>query len=362
MKYLKKFSAYDKLLKRRRIFKNKMKREYTNKRINKAGEMLKKYSLDNEFIKEDIDIINSWREAHSLALEELVSLTKKRVKQVGGQMTVVSRLKKLESIKLKLELAENMQLSRMQDIGGCRVIVEDTKKIFHILNRIQKFHGGFELTKIDDYIQKPKDSGYRGVHFTFQANTKKDEYKILLELQFRTRLQHAWATAVEIAGLFNKASFKSNQSNGKDEWLEFFKMVSYLFAYEEFIGMPNEEKVVQLANNIKRFEKMYSFIRRLKSYNITYNLMNKNESDKEYFLLELNLSNGLLNVYPFSKEKLEVAQAQYFYIESMNNPVINAVLVSASTFKSIENGYLNYFANSAYFIKEYTRIIRKYTR
>lgn len=360
MKDLKKNSYCANLFARRYRFKKKMKREYTNKRINKAGQVLKTHNIDDLSIKEDVDIINSWREAHSFALEELVKLTEKRVKQVGGKMTIVSRLKKIESIKLKLELADNMQLSRMQDIGGCRIIVEDKKKLYYLIKRIQKFHGGFELTKVDDYIQCPKSSGYRGVHFTFQARTKEDEYKILLEMQFRTHLQHAWATAVEIAGLFNNTAFKSNQSNGKDEWLEFFALVSYIFAYEEFGDFKNREIVVQLVNNIKKFERANNFIRKLKSYNITYQIMNDNEPDKEYFLLTLNLSNGLLNIYPFSKDSVEEAQARYFKIEAQNNPFINAVLVSASTFKSIEDGYLNYFANSAYFIKEYNRIIKKY--
>jgi DNA-binding CsgD family transcriptional regulator len=53
-----------------------------------------------------------------------------------------------------------------------------------------------KLLPIDDYIIKPRSSGYRGVHLIYSYFSDKNEtYNGLkVELQFRSPLQHAWAT------------------------------------------------------------------------------------------------------------------------------------------------------------------------
>lgn len=361
MKKFDKFVLCDTLKPWRETFKTKMKRVHTNKRIDRAGENLAKFDINDECVKEDIKIINEWREAHTLALENLVDLVQKRAKQVGGKTTLVSRLKKMESIKLKLTLAKNSQLSRMQDIGGCRLIVEDIKKLPFMFSRIAKFHKGFDLVKIDDYISTPKPNGYRGVHFVFKDRTKDDEYKILLELQLRTHLQHSWATAVEIAGLFNNSAFKSNQSNGHDEWMDFFKLVSYLFEYDEKGGVKNK-KIEEAIYFLKKFERDFNFIRKLKGYNISTKFINEYGKGNEHFLLVLNLEKGILNIHGFNKNQLEQAQQLYFDYEAKNDGNMNVVLVSASKFSNIKDGYLNYFADSNYFIRKYNELIKKYSR
>ena len=46
-------------------------------------------------------------------------------------------------------------------------------------------------------------------------------------MQIRTAIQHSWATAVEMVGLFRKESLKSGF--GDIKWLRFFELVSELF-------------------------------------------------------------------------------------------------------------------------------------
>jgi hypothetical protein len=55
-----------------------------------------------------------------------------------------------------------------------------------------------------NYIEKPKPDGYRGVHLIIKyRSTAKREYKDQnIEVQIRSRLQHAWATAVETCETF----------------------------------------------------------------------------------------------------------------------------------------------------------------
>lgn len=66
--------------------------------------------------------------------------------------------------------------------------------------------------------------GYRRIHLIYRYhNDKVPHYNGLqLELQLRTRLQHAWATAVETMGTFLGLALKSGQ--GEDQWRSFFEV------------------------------------------------------------------------------------------------------------------------------------------
>lgn len=86
----------------------------------------------------------------------------------------------------------------------------------------------------NDYIQNPKESGYRSYHMVYQFQSDdNDTYNknILIEIQFRTKLQHIWATAVEMMGIFTKSKLKS--SIGDEDILRFFVLISSLFAQRE---------------------------------------------------------------------------------------------------------------------------------
>ena len=54
---------------------------------------------------------------------------------------------------------------------------------------------------------------------------------MLIEVQFRTKLQHTWATAVEMMGIYTKSNLKSSQGN--KDILRFFLLVSSIFAMIE---------------------------------------------------------------------------------------------------------------------------------
>ena len=62
--------------------------------------------------------------------------------------------------------------------------------------------------------------------------TKRETWNGLkVELQFRSKLQHVWATAVETVGAFTRQALKS--SRGQAEWLRFFALMSSHIARTE---------------------------------------------------------------------------------------------------------------------------------
>jgi ppGpp synthetase/RelA/SpoT-type nucleotidyltranferase len=101
----------------------------------------------------------------------------------------------------------------MQDIGGLRAVVREVDYVYKLRDLLLKGRFLHKLVREDDYIRKPKASGYRSLHLVYRyANKYAPEYTGLqIEIQLRTELQHIWATAVETMGIILKQSLKSDE-------------------------------------------------------------------------------------------------------------------------------------------------------
>jgi putative GTP pyrophosphokinase len=110
----------------------------------------------------------------------------------------------------------------MQDIGGCRAILPDIAACYKVQARLRKRNG---FDREVDYIDKPKSSGYRGIHVI----VKYDERRI--EVQLRTRAMHEWAIAVERLGFRMGDELKSG--GGPAEVTLWLLFVSQAMAIEE---------------------------------------------------------------------------------------------------------------------------------
>ena len=160
-----------------------------------------------------------------------------RAKKVDPRADIVQRIKRRSSIEQKLRLYHGMDLARMQDIGGCRAVVRTVRTVDRLLELYAVGETQHELLKQDDYIwEKPgghDQSGYRGVHLIYKYwSDKKPEYNGLrIEVQMRSKLQHAWATTVETVGTFTRQALKS--SRGEADWLRFFALMGSALALRE---------------------------------------------------------------------------------------------------------------------------------
>lgn len=100
---------------------------FSKGQVDKAGEELidddETKSSDLEEIEQMLAVINNWRAAHSYPLLAVRMTLTGRAKRVDDRAIVAQRLKRLSSISIKLHRNENMALSQMQDIGGCRAVV-----------------------------------------------------------------------------------------------------------------------------------------------------------------------------------------------------------------------------------------------
>lgn len=178
-----------------------------------------------------LQVINNWRSSHSYPLNALQMSLRRRVRNMKTAWLVAQRIKRLPAIQLKLRINKGMQLSRMQDIGGCRAVVSTVRMVNHLVSTYQGSKSmKHELVRITDYIEKPRPTGYRSVHLIYrhQSETHQEYNNLRIEMQIRSRLQHAWATAVETIGEFIGQALKSNL--GEANWLRFFQLMSSAIA------------------------------------------------------------------------------------------------------------------------------------
>ncbi len=194
---------------------------YSKAKVNWAGKVL----CDNTSTAADAAlatvIIDDWRAAHRRPLTHINIHLRNLVKSINPNAIIAQRLKRTPSIRHKLERWPTMMLSRMQDIGGCRVVLTNIKQVRLMTRLVAGSSAKHKLTNQKDYIATPKDSGYRGVHliYKYHSGTYKEHCGLMVEIQLRTQVQHIWATGVETVGTFLNSPLKS--SIGPSEWLTF---------------------------------------------------------------------------------------------------------------------------------------------
>ncbi len=106
---------------------------------------------------------------------------------------LTQRLKRFDRIMLKLRREATMPLAKMQDIGGCRLIVRDLEEQRNVFTHLQRVWKD-EVAQTYDYVTHPRESGYRAVHVVVLKDGR------LIECQIRTENQHLWADYVERLG------------------------------------------------------------------------------------------------------------------------------------------------------------------
>src|SRR5215208_7876629 len=187
-------------------------------RVNRAGENVRAGTATSE----DAGVIEAWRAAHRGVLNTFQAILRNRTR--GTDITVAQRHKRKRTIFDKLRRLPRMQLSRMDDVAGCRLIFRTSKELY-------EFRGEFHKARFDhkrrndldkyDYIKHPKNTGYRGIHDVYEYNVRsyigRPLTGLYVEIQYRTLVQHAWATAVELIGFVTESQPKFQEGDKRYE-------------------------------------------------------------------------------------------------------------------------------------------------
>lgn len=337
--------------------------EYSRNQIIKAGKTIRKTDASDEDIKEAITVIDNWRAAHAFPLH-VIYIHLRRFTNSNG-VIVAERLKRLDSIVNKLKRENSMNLWTMQDLGGCRVIVSKIDDVYKYSDQYAKSRKRHLKKKEYDYIQKPKSSGYRCLHIVYEyhSDTKQDyNNNMLVEIQFRTHLQHLWATAVETMGLFTNQAIKAGK--GSSDVKRFFVLVSSLFAIEENtpIVPGTSSDVDELIHEIEALNARHNYLDFLTSIKVAIKMEEdgmRNKMRNGYCVMTLNYETNQLTIKRFKSSEIEQANIYYTSLEAKRSTEkTDTVLVRVSSFSELKSAYPNYFSD----ISEFIAKIKKYLR
>lgn len=331
--------------------------KYSGSKIEKSGKTIINPKSSQDEIDTSLEILNNWRAAHAYPLQEITN----ELKSLRPNDIVVQRLKRLDSITGKLERNPTMNLYKMQDLGGCRIIVDSIDEVYKSINAYKQSTHHI-LKKENDYIINPKESGYRSYHMVYQYYNSVDtsyNKNIFIEIQLRTKLQHIWATAVEVMGVYTNSQLKA--SIGEESILRFFTLISSLFAQMETMPVcPNTvNNKEMLIKELKEIDDKLNIVSRLSAISKAMQYLSSEKiTGKGYYLLQLNLKKRLLKINGFATEQIGLATDIYNKIEYLNNPNMDAVLVSATSFDELQSAYPNYFTNISKFVSMMRNILK----
>ena len=146
--------------------------------IDKLGNRL----TSDELLEPDVQQLDRYRRTFAEPYEHVVGLVRSSL----GLEPTGRPAKSTTAIREKLQ-RESIRLSQMQDIAGCRLVVENMEAQDRA---VEELKARFDDVTVVDRRQKPSH-GYRAVHVIVRFGGKP------IEVQVRTTLQHLWAELSE---------------------------------------------------------------------------------------------------------------------------------------------------------------------
>lgn len=320
----------------------------SKKRVSAAGERLRSKQNDSE----DVLVIEQWRAAHSSVLNNFATILRARTKALS--VSRAQRLKRLKTIIDKLDRFPKMQLARMDDVAGCRLIFDSIEALRGFRGQLQRARFDHKLRNSDnldkyDYIVRPKVTGYRGVHDIYEYNVRSARNAHLnglyIEIQYRTLVQHAWATAVEVIGFVTESQPKFQKGDKRYELAMAYASEILARAHEMQLGPLPHLTYKELLEQFLELDAEISLLRTLRGL-----AESKTEiSGKKHAVLNMS-PDGELVVHSFR----DAADAirKLFELEKQF-PQNDVVLVRADSTEEVRLAFRNYFSD----VHEFLRLI-----
>jgi len=313
-------------------------------RVALAGNNVRK----NRATFEDLNVIDTWRAAHRAVLNTFQAILRTRTR--FKDIVVAQRHKRKMTIFDKLKRFQGMNLARMDNVAGCRLIFNSVEELYEFRSEFHRAKFKHKLKNdVDkyDYIKHPKKTGYRGIHdvYEYDVNSKSGkQYKgSLVEIQYRTTAQHAWATCVEVIGFITESQPKFRRSDERYE--------KAMLLAREIIARTAENKNsylpdlsnIELVSLFKALDSelnLMSMLRGLRSVKSTFSM-------KRNAILIISKDNKLeVKTYRDAPSALRAL----FELER-DNPGKDVVLVKADTSEEVRTAFKNYFSDANEFIK-----------
>ena len=340
--------------------------EYGLALVRRAGEIItsnQEWTPETEAeIRQAFAIANNWREAHAYPMRSIRGSLRWYMRSQEIEGVTVARLKRMQAIRRKLSRT-TIRLHQLQDLGGCRAIVTSVKDAHSLVDMMRGCR--HEVRAESNYITKPKNDGYRSHHLMFNFCGKGDA-RIFdgkrIEVQIRTRLQHAWATAVESVGLFLGEYLKGDVGN--PQWLRLFKLMSAEFALFEGCPEPPDvpphdrriDEIIALENVLEATKNLDKLSHAVRFTDISIPPRER----PTYYLIKYDHATNEISVESFFVPTSAMASydSAEFFENKNGRDTKNIVLVEADKVEALKEAYPNYFGDVQLFRAQLRNIIK----
>lgn len=313
-------------------------------RVSRAGDRIRAGSADFE----DFLVVEEWRAAHRGVLNTFQAILRNRTRK--KKVTVAQRHKRRSTIFDKLDRIPGMQLARMDDIAGCRLIFQDIEALTKFRKEFHKARFNHRRRNADDkydYIASPKPTGYRGIHDVYEYDVRSEVGRSLkglyVEIQYRTLVQHSWAAAVELVGFVTESQPKFQKGDKRYERAMALASEILARAFEDATGpfpdLPNRELLEQFL----QLDKELNLLARLKGLNTA----DRAVTEKRNAILIFSPT-GDLEIREF-RDATDALRA-LFQLEKERS-ASDIVLVRADTSEEVRLAFKNYFSDARDFIQ-----------
>lgn len=312
-------------------------------KVSRAGKAVR----DGRETVDDLIAINIWRAAHKPVLNTFQSILRGRTRFTDT--VVVQRHKRKSTIFGKLRRYPSMELARMDDVAGCRLIFRDIAALYDFRERIHKArfqHRRRNAIDKYDYIMRPKETGYRGIHDVYEYDvssaTGEASKGLLIELQYRTTVQHAWATAVEVIGFITTSQPKFQQGDKRYEDAMLYASEILARAHESrtsYLHHMSDDDVLQGFIEMDHELKLMTLLRSLNAADAQV------KSNKNVILIFSDKAELETESYASATEALR----RLFALEQAN-PEKDIVLVRGDSGDDVRTAFRNYFSDAREFI------------
>ena len=237
----------------------------------------------------------------------------------------------------------------MDDVAGCRVIFPDITTLYEFRERLHKARFKHKRRNdIDkyDYIKYPKNTGYRGIHdiYEYDVNSTAGDGSrgLFVEIQYRTFVQHAWATAVELIGHVTASQPKFQQGDKRYEAAMAYASEILARAHENRRSTFNDLEDDEILKRFMELDAELALMNLLRNLNAADAQITSN---KNIILIFSDTSD--LETISFSSAT--DALRALFEMEG-KNPGKDIVLVRADSTEEARTAFRNYFSDARDFI------------
>ena len=209
--------------------------------------------------------------------------------------------------------------------------------------------------KVYDYLRSPKADGYRGIHvvgrFAARAEARQPWNGQRIEVQLRSRLQHAFATAVETVTTFTRSPLKFG--GGPEEWRRFFSLMGSALAMREGTplveGTPSDPE--ELVEELRYRSEVLDVNGRLRGWaNALKAIPRRHVTGAKWLLMVLDVNKNTVRVTGYNnRQKAATALAKIErYFDALGS--FDAVLVWVPSAHHLRAAYPNYYADTGEFL------------